>query len=386
MNEKIDILLTRYFSGEATEEEIQRVDAWIAESKENEAHFLKLSSLYQRVLSVDHSPNPDLDKAFQRFQNHIYSENKKSKMNSRIKFSRFYKVAVVLLLIATGIMGGLLTLDMTKPVQITAIEQAETYSISDAIDVRLTSGSQIEYKKSVVKSTQNEVHLKGTATFSVNSAEKNELLVVAGETFIKDIGTVFTVTADHPQEMITVDVTEGEVLFYTLKDKGIAIKEGERGVYETQTKKFTFQLLAENGKNESKEEVRMENAATENAPSVETERFVMEQPASGTTKEMPSTKPLAMETKKEDPATKQPVVEMTKANEEILFDAEQLKNVVAKLESLYNVTVKISPELTSMPISATFEKNENIEHILIVISETLSVRLQKDGDVYILSK
>ncbi|MDR2979353.1 MAG: hypothetical protein LBV02_02760 [Bacteroidales bacterium] len=68
MNKKIDILLTRYFIGEATAEEIQQVDQWITESKENENYFTGFSSLYQNLLTSSvQIPKLDLNKAFDRF-------------------------------------------------------------------------------------------------------------------------------------------------------------------------------------------------------------------------------------------------------------------------------------------------------------------------------
>lgn len=370
--EQIDILLTRYFSGEATQEEIDQVDLWVEASTENEKYFIELSSLYQHLITNGAPPIPDVDRAFLRFSDHIHQRDQLQTKNSRFRFNKLYKVAILFLLIATGVLAILLNNQANQPTQITAIEQTETYSISDEVDVQLCSGSQIEY----LKGKSNEVQLKGTATFSVNSKKENALTVMAGETFIKDIGTVFTVTAPDPQKSITVDVTEGEVLFYTLEDKGIVIREGESGRYDPSSKKFTFLILAEKQDEiPVSEDVYPEDLQALNTSSEDTkdEKTAIIPATETAEREATIEKSIAPH-----PASVQPY--------EILFDAEPLADVIQKLEKLYHTKIEISPELSHLPISVSFGNNDTIDHILTIISETLSVRLYKDGGTYILSK
>jgi ferric-dicitrate binding protein FerR (iron transport regulator) len=249
----------------------------------------------------------------------------------------------------------LLNRNLEPPIHITAIEQTETYAIDRGTNVRLSTGSQIEY----TKGKRNEVHLKGTATFDVKSNKEKELLVVAGETFIKDIGTIFTVAANDPQKSIIVDVTEGEVLFYTLKDKGLVIKKGERGMYDSETKIFTSLVTEEKRETEDKPSTLKDglNRISENK----------EQNTSG-----------------DQNRTREQIA--PKNVQEMFFDAEPLANIVTQLESLYDVKIEIAPEFSQLPINISFEKEEDIEYILTIISETLSGRLYKNGDTYILSR
>ena len=45
MNKEIDIILARYFSGEATEKELQALDVWLSKSDENEKLFHQMTLL-----------------------------------------------------------------------------------------------------------------------------------------------------------------------------------------------------------------------------------------------------------------------------------------------------------------------------------------------------
>ena len=49
MNNEIDIILARYFSGEATEKELQELDIWLSKSNENEELFHQMCLLYQHA-------------------------------------------------------------------------------------------------------------------------------------------------------------------------------------------------------------------------------------------------------------------------------------------------------------------------------------------------
>jgi ferric-dicitrate binding protein FerR (iron transport regulator) len=231
MDEKIDILLSRYFSGEASGQELQSLDQWLSESTENEAYFEKMTTIFQHAALIKPMPEPDTEKALSAFKNYIEKEKNLPQKTVVQKLIPYFSVAASIALII-----GISLFFFKKPdTCIVANETALQQTLFDGVNVSLKAGSEIKYNPGNIR----EITLtKGEATFEVNTSQDENLLIRAGKTFIEDIGTVFTVTAYNPEESITVEVSEGEILFYTKNNSGIYIKQSEKGIYHTQKDYF----------------------------------------------------------------------------------------------------------------------------------------------------
>lgn len=233
MNEEIDILLSRYFSGEASDLEKQLLDDWLAESEENEAYFEKMTMLYQQSALIKPMPEPDIEKAFASFKNHIAKEEKTAPKIRKIQYFTPYIYAAACFALAYVFFKVFVPM-VDKTTYLTAENVPVQKTIFEGVDVLLDVDSEIKYNPN----NENQIALTGKATFTVNSSENDELVVLAGNTLIKDIGTVFTVIAHHPEDSVVVEVTEGEILFYTRKNSGIVLKESEKGIYYTKENYF----------------------------------------------------------------------------------------------------------------------------------------------------
>ncbi len=319
MDEKTDILLSRYFSGEATGEELHSLDRWLAESPENEAYFEEMSIIFQHAGFIKPMPEPDTEKALAAFKKYMKNEEKplsKSipgkaslpKITIR-KLVPYFSVAASILLIFGAALFFFKKAD--NQIYLTADKTEVRQELFKGILVTLAPGTEIAYNP---ENKQEVVLKKGGATFDINSSGNGQLLVRAGETFIKDIGTEFTVIAYNPEKSVTVNVTEGEVHFYTQNDEGIRIKQSEKGIFHS-------------GKN------HFEHIA--------------------------------------------PFAEI----KAIEFDATPLSEVILVLSNQYGADIKTSADsLNSLQISVSFDPNESIENILTIISETLSMRVTKNAD------
>jgi ferric-dicitrate binding protein FerR (iron transport regulator) len=249
MDNEIDIILSRYFSGEMTEKESRTLEDWLSMSDENEKKFLQMSLLYQYVGNVEthcHTSLPPIDteKALEKFKKHIHGEigglrvmPTMTSKRLRTRFSNFTwnattlrkYAAVIALLIICGFTIHYFFFQNSKITHYMAVETHKECQIFDNANVTLFPGAEIIYDEK----GNNEVQLKGKATFNISSPDNmpvkdsKGIVVLAGETYIKDIGTIFTVDATNPDECITVEVEEGEVWFYTNSNSGVHIKANE---------------------------------------------------------------------------------------------------------------------------------------------------------------
>lgn len=321
MDEKLDILLSRYFTGEANENELQQLDMWLAESKENEVYFDNMTMLFQQAALTPSFSDFENERALSEFKDYI-NKDEAGRKKRIFRIANYYRAIAASIILLAGAISFMLIYNTNsdKQVQLVALDEKQQYNINDGIEVILDTESKIQYNSG----KNNEVELIGKATFSVNlnEEESEKLLVHAGETYIRDIGTVFTVTAYPSDNYIEVEVDEGEVLFFTEDNAGISVKENQKARYNTSTKQFNYIL-------DNSEYIK----------------------------------------------------------NELVFSNATLNEIANTLEFQYGVKILIKPEpLKKVRLNVSFENNESIDNVLMIISETLSVKIIKNENTYIISK
>jgi ferric-dicitrate binding protein FerR (iron transport regulator) len=317
MNEEIDIILSRYFSGEATNRELRILDTWLAHSEENEEQFYQMSLLYQHIGEQYQMPAIDSKRALSQFKTYIHN-----KQNNRILlFFRnplAYRVAAAIAILVVTVFGLFFMFNRSfKTVQLVAVNEQQKFELFENTEVTLFPGAEIVYDTKI----KNKVQLKGKASFTIDSKTSVEGIVVqVGETFVKDIGTVFTIDATTPEVSIAVSVTEGEVLFYTNTNSGISVKANQTAVYDTEIKQFR---IMETVHAPILQEIIFQNTSLRNAIELIQARYGVN----------------------------------------ILVNSNQFNEIM---------------------LNVTFNQNESIEYVLDIISATISAQWSKKGENYII--
>jgi transmembrane sensor len=248
MKNDIDNLLARYFGGVASERDMQELEEWISFSPDHQLYFDELTSLYAKMVVSDAPvPIPHTKKAKERFLAYI-SVQKESKQTQghEIKHIPFYKIrmfqaaGIALFFMLSFSFWKLVLSDreMILATQMTSKQEV----LSDQTQVDLSNNSKITYRSTFAKNNKI-ILLEGEANFKVGHSGKGRLQVIANETFIDDIGTVFEVTAYPDSNYVSVKVSTGQVHFYTKSNDGLKISAGETGIYYKHTK--TFKVLAQ---------------------------------------------------------------------------------------------------------------------------------------------
>jgi len=317
MDEKIDIILSRYFNGEAADSELKKLDLWLAESEDNENYFMQMTLLYQKISNYPELKDTEITGDLNDFKSYI--RRKSNNKENIFKIPKFYySIAAVIIILLAGIAVVFNLNKSTKFTGYASTDIPEKIFLDKNIEVILDSDTKLESRN--IENT--EVVLVGKATFIINNSENEEkdFIVYAGETYVKDIGTIFTITAYPTEEAIIVEVEEGEVLFYTANDSGIVVGKGEKGIYNTKNKDFVTEI--------SKDIL-----------------------------------------------------------DDIVFRGNELGEIIKTLEKWYDVNIILKPEyLEQKKIYVSFDKNESIDNIIKIISETLSVKVLKDGNTFIISE
>lgn len=308
-------------------EEQRLLQEWLSESERRRALFAALVS----------DEKPDTERAWTAFERHMRQRAAAAPAPSPRAAARRlaapllrYAAAVALLVgVATsawvllGDGGGGGSSDDAQQIWLVAQSAGEArgYTLSDSSAVFLNR----ESKLSCVGDYGNgkrELLLEGEAFFDVSAAGSGQLVVRAGQTLIRDVGTTFNVQAYAEDSSVTVLVQSGEVRFYAEASSGITLKAGETGTFNKRTQTFA------------------RNPTDNNATAYMTKTFV--------------------------------------------FKDKPLSEAVALISRVYGVRICVGDSAAAaQALSVTFD-GEDVDEIVEVISETMSLRATLSGDAYLL--
>jgi ferric-dicitrate binding protein FerR (iron transport regulator) len=204
-----------------------------------------------------------------------------------------------------------------------------TIELPDGSVVTLNHNSKIDFPTEFTSDVR-EVFIEGEGFFDVVPNPNKPFIIHAGKANIKVLGTSFNVNAYPDNENVEVVVSTGKVQVYTEEtDKAssheVILDPGDKGIYV----------------NASKELLKLQN---------------------------------------------QDVNYIAWKTRHLIFSDTSLKEVIKQLNKLYGIEIKaVDPALEEMSYSGHFENN-SIDFILEVISLTLDIEINEEGDYYLLNK
>ncbi len=325
-------LITRYFSGETTEDELRLLSEWLKADRQNEELFIQYQKTWQLVEKQKIYSGIDLDHEWKAMQDKLNSAElpddsqgrvlQLSKKKSRISSSRsiwLAAAAIVILLISTV----QLYYYFSKPSTITVTAQAQNLEqvLPDGTVVSLHAGSQITYPEKFASGARR-VDLKGEAYFKVTHNKSKPFIVSSGSARVEVLGTQFNVNTRTSAGTMEVVLTSGKVsVYYEANPKeNVLLDPGEKAVLRTNQNLISKSVNV-------------------------------------------------------DPNY------MAWKTRVLVFDNETLSQVVNTLQNVYQTPVTLTdPALSGCRVTATFD-GQSFESVIEVIKETLDLRVKKNGDI-----
>ncbi|MDZ7359452.1 MAG: FecR domain-containing protein [candidate division KSB1 bacterium] len=219
-------LLVRYFAGEATADERARVEAWRQAAAENQHVFTEFEKIWRgateklpKVPNVDQAwmeLNAKLGLPPEQARAKILALEKPPQQTTRKVFwnDRYVWAAAAALLLAlsTILYQYVYRANHLQKVMTTNAQQ-ESVELPDGSLVKLNSGSEIQFYKNFSDSARY-VNLSGEAYFEVTRDER-PFYVNTGNAQIKVLGTKFGIWARNEETRVTV--REGRVSLRALE-------------------------------------------------------------------------------------------------------------------------------------------------------------------------
>lgn len=235
--EDIDNLIGNVLAGEATAEEKESLAQWINQSEQNRAYFEHLQLIFDKASSKNIQLQVDADAAWQKVKTQLRQPTPKEPTN-------YWTV----LKIAAGIvwLGFLVFMffqnrvleEQNQRLVIKTDKQTEQDTLLDGSTAFINKKSKLVFTYDAKKNVR-KVTLNGEAFFRVKHDIKKPFIIEAEEVLIKDIGTEFNVKAYPEDSIVVVNVSSGEVQFYTANNPGLNLKAGEKGIYDKSLKEFS---------------------------------------------------------------------------------------------------------------------------------------------------
>jgi len=232
-DDKIDILITRFFSGEVLPEEALELDDWINRSPENRSYFTRYSKIFEATFDITSN---DRNNAWKNVMDAIDKE--KGDRRSKIINWRLSGIAASAILIFSI---GLLINKFNKNDSGEIVHKADAISkeivLKDNSEIIVSPHSSISIDKGYGVRNR-KITLNGSARFSVIHNSSLALIVDVNTFHIKDIGTKFSVVTAPMSDTIFISVTDGRISVYDDFGSSENASAGEKVWYIRSKKKI----------------------------------------------------------------------------------------------------------------------------------------------------
>jgi transmembrane sensor len=238
----IDDLIGKVLAREATPAEWERVNSWCRETKANRQYFEQAKAIFEQAATSRVQVNFDTDKAWQKVRAQL-RQHPRQEFQVEGKVRDLWPVARIAAGIAFLVAGSVWTYQWLQPGQATTVAVVANATtaqdtLPDGTTAFLNRQSSITFKFD--KKTQTrKVELKGEGFFEVKHEEEKPFVIEAEETIVRDLGTAFNVKAYPGEDTVEVVVQSGVVQFYTVDNPGLNLNAGETGIYSKRTRTFT---------------------------------------------------------------------------------------------------------------------------------------------------
>ena len=319
-------LISKYFAGEASPDEIQLLSVWLSSDIQHQVLFTEQAKTWQAIENIKIENAIDIDAEWNAFSERIaeapeqkvYSSEKKKE--KRFNLFAAIRIAAILIILAVSAFVIYYYSSQPKTEIILAKAQQIENNLPDGTSVTLQTGSTIEYPNKFEGGKRN-VKLTGEAYFNVTPDKTKPFVVSVDDIQVEVLGTSFYINSHHGN--VEVVLTSGKVAVYK----------------KNKPNEVTFLHPGEKAAYSSKEQtIEKSTNLDPNYMSFKTRRLV--------------------------------------------FEDNPLKEVVETLNKVYLSDIRIKDNaIAGCRLTATFD-NQSIESILNVITATLDLKVNKSGSKY----
>lgn len=202
-----DELLFKYFSNEASAEEVAQIEQWLEEDPARQSEFDSAHYLFNAmILHSDELSKMTTPGALE-----------KTSRKSKVRRLVYRYAAAAAAVVIAGLSGVFVEREinynkMTAQTNVLEVPAGQRMSVtlSDGTQVQLNGNSRIEYPV-IFSRKQRNVKLSGEAFFEVKHDERHPFIVETFASKVEVLGTRFNVYADEASEFFSTALVDGKV-------------------------------------------------------------------------------------------------------------------------------------------------------------------------------
>lgn len=202
-----DELLFKYFSNEASAEEVAQIEQWLEEDPARQSEFDSAHYLFNAmILHSDELSKMTTPGALE-----------KTSRKSKVRRLVYRYAAAAAAVVIAGLSGVFVEREinynkMTAQTNVLEVPAGQRMSVtlSDGTQVQLNGNSRIEYPV-IFSRKQRNVKLSGEAFFEVKHDERHPFIVETFASKVEVLGTRFNVYADEASEYFSTALVDGKV-------------------------------------------------------------------------------------------------------------------------------------------------------------------------------
>lgn len=229
---QMEELMAKYFSGEAGQEEILLLSAWVRENEENRQLFTDTQKAWEKISEVAVEKEFDIDQEWKLISEKI-NKNRKPKM-VQVLFGKssftgsFLRIAAVFAVLLGSIYLVRQFFAIPQTIEIIAQNDRVEATLPDGSNVSINKGSSISHAENF--KINRHLKLKGEAQFDVAHDSEHPFVVEAGKVRIEALGTSFYVNNDVTNNKVTIVLMEGKIAVYQVDkpDDKMILLPGEK--------------------------------------------------------------------------------------------------------------------------------------------------------------
>ena len=202
-----DELLFKYFSNEASAEEVAQIEQWLEEDPARQSEFDSAHYLFDAmILHSDELSKMTTPGALE-----------KTSRKSKVRRLVYRYAAAAAAVVIAGLSGVFVEREinynkMTAQTNVLEVPAGQRMSVtlSDGTQVQLNGNTRIEYPV-IFSRKQRNVKLSGEAFFEVKHDERHPFIVETFASKVEVLGTRFNVYADEASEYFSTALVDGKV-------------------------------------------------------------------------------------------------------------------------------------------------------------------------------
>jgi ferric-dicitrate binding protein FerR (iron transport regulator) len=265
---KIDNIIVKSFSGQASPEESSYLETWLELSETNRKYHGHILQVLETLKNEkdDQFEVPDIDSEWERLKTSIHVKQKRK----NLVFLRVAAIFVVILGTSflfmynsrqvkpedkqfavskqqekdTNTQTNIPAADTTKA-KPAKLQREEYTTLADSRELALTDNSKLILDPNSSFSFKNQKNarkafLAGSAVFNVSHIDNKDFLLATDKLEVRVVGTIFEIKESSGKKKIDIFVEEGQIEVFSKKDKTNKqiISAGECYVYNVKQDKF----------------------------------------------------------------------------------------------------------------------------------------------------